>query len=117
MTYRCILLTLGGADVAAGQLLLLEAINADMQVRDDMATVGKEDPLRGVLQALFDKGLQLLEEGRDVNDGARTDDVQATRVDQTGPKLFRSIDDFRHTVKRVYKMRPPKTTSDVETRE
>ena len=78
------LLTLGGANIVAGKFLLLEAIDADMQVGDDVAAIREQDTLRGMLEALLNQGVKLLEEGGNVNNGARADNVQAARIHKAG---------------------------------
>ena len=78
------LLTLCGANVVAGKFLLLEAINADMQVGDDVAAIREQDTLRGMLEALLNQGGKLLEEGGNVDNGARADNVQAARIHKAG---------------------------------
>lgn len=77
---------LGGADAVAAQLLLLQSVNLNVAVGDDVATVGHQEALADVLQAF---GLEIghfLEEGRDVDDGAGSDEADALLVQETRGK-------------------------------
>jgi hypothetical protein len=73
---------LGGANVAAGQLLFLEAVDANVAVGDDVASVRQLDAGVDVLQALGLEGGQLAEEGGHVDDGAGADQVLAVWVQE-----------------------------------
>ena len=53
-----------------------------MQIKADVRAVRDEDPLTRVRQALGFQRRQFFEETRDVDDCARTDEVDAARRDQ-----------------------------------
>lgn len=53
-----------------------------MQVRYDVAAVRDEDPSRGMLESFVDQIPELLEEGRDVDDGPGTDQIHAIGVQE-----------------------------------
>lgn len=72
-----------GAHLATTEPSLLEAIDDGVQVEADVRAVGDEDALAGGSQTLFLQCGQLLEEARDVDDGASADEVDAGRGDET----------------------------------
>lgn len=74
---------LGGANHATAELDLLEAIDQLMDIEDDLSAVGDEYPSIGA-EALFVQGLELVEEGGDVNDAAAANDIDAARVHEAG---------------------------------
>jgi len=72
----------GGADLVAGQLALLEAVDAGVQLEVDLGAVADEEVLAGVGEALRLEVGEFLEEGLNVEDDARADQVGALRVDE-----------------------------------
>lgn len=77
---------LRGADAVAAKLLLLQSIDLNVAVGDDVATIGHQEALADVLQALGLEIGHLLEEGGDVNDGTGSDEADALLVQETRGK-------------------------------
>lgn len=75
---------LGGADAVAAKLLLLEAVDLDVAVGDDVASVGDEEAVADVLEALGLEVGHLLEEGGNMDDGARADKANGLGVEEAG---------------------------------
>lgn len=76
--------TLGGADAVTAELLLLETVDLNVAVGDDVASVGDEETLANVLQALGLEVGHLLEEGRDVDNGAGANEAEGLGVEEAG---------------------------------
>lgn len=72
----------GGANLFSAELLLLESINALVEVQDNVGAVGDEQSILG-LDAVSLELLELLEEAWNVNNGSGTDEVDAGLVDET----------------------------------
>lgn len=73
----------GGANVATSELLLLKAVDADVAVGDDVASVGEKDAAADVGQSFLLEVFELFEESGNMNNGSGTDQVGAGRVHQT----------------------------------
>jgi hypothetical protein len=72
----------GRANLVACQLALLQAVDAGVQLEVDLGAVADEQVLARVREPLGLERGELLEEGLDVEDDARTNQVGALRVDE-----------------------------------
>lgn len=71
---------LRGSDGVGAQLNLLGLVDSAVEVEVDVASVGDEDALVDILQALLLDRLELREERRHVDDNARADQVEAVGI-------------------------------------
>lgn len=71
-----------GADLVAGELALLQAVDAGVELEVDLGPVADEDVLARMCKTLFLEGGEFFEEGLDVEDHAGADQVGAVGVDE-----------------------------------
>lgn len=53
-----------------------------MKIKDEVSTVGDEDAISGV-ETFFLDAFEFVEEGRDMNDDTRADEIKAIRINKT----------------------------------
>ena len=76
--------TFRGTNGVGAQLRLLGLVDSAVEIKVDVASVGYEDAIVDVLQALLLDGLQFREEGGHVDDDTGSDEVHAVGVHEAG---------------------------------